>query len=30
MLFNILILHRFYDLSDEQVKYQINDRMNFM
>jgi len=30
MLFKILILQRYYNLSDEQVEYQINDRMSFM
>ncbi len=30
MMFKILILQRYYDLSDDQVEYQINDRMSFM
>jgi IS5 family transposase len=30
MMFKILILQRFYNLSDDQVEYQINDRMSFM
>lgn len=30
MMFRILILQRFYNLSDDQVEYQINDRMSFM
>lgn len=30
LLFKILILQRFYNLSDDQVEYQINDRMSFM
>jgi len=30
MMFRILILQRFYNISDEQVEYQINDRMSFM
>jgi len=30
LLFKILILQRFYNLSDYQVEYQINDRMSFM
>ena len=30
MLFKILILQRYYNLSDDQVEYQINDRMSFM
>jgi len=29
-LSQILILQRYYNLSDEQVEYQINDRMSFM
>jgi IS5 family transposase len=29
-MFKILILQRFYNLSDDQVEYQINDRMSFM
>jgi len=28
--FKILILQRYYNLSDEQVEYHINDRMSFM
>ncbi len=30
LLFKILILQRYYNLSDDQVEYQINDRMSFM
>jgi len=30
MMFKILILQRYYNLSDDQVEYQINDRMSFM
>ena len=30
MMFKILILQRYYNLSDHQVEYQINDRMSFM
>jgi IS5 family transposase len=30
MMFKIIILQRFYNISDEQVEYQINDRMSFM
>src|SRR5215510_5536908 len=30
LMFKILILQRFYNLSDDQVEYQINDRMSFM
>jgi len=30
LLFKILILQRFYNLSDDQIEYQINDRMSFM
>ena len=29
-MFKILILQRYYNLSDDQVEYQINDRMSFM
>ncbi len=29
LMFKILILQRFYDLSDDQTEYQINDRMSF-
>ena len=29
-MFKIVILQRYYNLSDEQVEYQINDRMSFM
>lgn len=28
--FKILILQRYYNLSDDQIEYQINDRMSFM
>ena len=30
IMFNILILQRYYNLSDDQVEFQINDRMSFM
>jgi len=30
MMFKILILQRYYNLSDTQVEFQINDRMSFM
>ena len=30
LMFKIIILQRYYNLSDEQVEYQINDRMSFM
>lgn len=30
LLFKILILQRYYNLSDDQIEYQINDRMSFM
>ncbi|MFV0566814.1 MAG: transposase [Flavobacteriaceae bacterium] len=30
LLFKILILQRFYNLSGDQAEYQINDRMSFM
>lgn len=30
LMFKILILQRFYNLSDEQSEYQINDRLSFM
>lgn len=30
MLFKILILQRYYSISDEQVEFQINDRLSFM
>ena len=30
MMFKIMILQRFYNLSDEQAEFQINDRMSFM
>ena len=30
LMFKILILQRYYNLSDEQAEYQINDRMSFM
>ena len=29
LLFKIIILQRLHDLSDDQTKYQINDRMSF-
>jgi len=30
MMFKIMILQRYYNLSDDQVEFQINDRMSFM
>ncbi len=30
LMFKVLILQRYYNLSDEQVEFQINDRMSFM
>jgi transposase, IS5 family len=30
LMFKILILQRYYNMSDHQVEYQINDRMSFM
>jgi IS5 family transposase len=30
LMFKILILQRYYNLSDEQVEFQINDRLSFM
>ena len=30
MMFKILIIQRYYNLSDEQTEYQINDRISFM
>jgi len=30
LMFKILILQRYYNLSDHQIEYQINDRMSFM
>lgn len=30
MMFRILVLQRLYNLSDEQMEYQINDRLSFM
>lgn len=30
LMFKVLILQRYYNLSDEQLEYQINDRMSFM
>jgi IS5 family transposase len=29
MMFKIILLKRFYNLSDEQAEYQINDRLSF-
>ncbi len=29
MMFNILVLQRLYNISDDQTEYQINDRMSF-
>ena len=30
LMFKVLILQRFYNLSEDQVEYQINDRLSFM
>jgi IS5 family transposase len=30
LMFRILILQRYYNLSDDQIKYQINDGLSFM
>lgn len=30
LMFKILILQRYYNISDDQVEYQVNDRMSFM
>lgn len=30
LMFKILVLQRFYNLSDEQAEFQVNDRMSFM
>jgi IS5 family transposase len=30
LMFKILILQRYYNLSDDRVEYQVNDRMSFM
>lgn len=30
LMFKILVLQRFYNLSDDQAEYQINDRLSFM
>ncbi len=30
LMFKVLILQRYYNLSDDQVEFQINDRMSFM
>ena len=30
IMFKIVILQRYYNLSDDQIEYQINDRMSFM
>jgi len=30
LMFKVLILQRYYNLSDEQLEYQINDRMSFL
>jgi len=30
LMFKIIILQRYYNMSDDQVEYQINDRMSFM
>jgi IS5 family transposase len=30
LMFKILVLQRYYNLSDDQVEYQINDRLSFM
>ena len=29
-MFKILILQRYYNLSDDQIEYQINDRLSFI
>ena len=29
MMFKIILLKRFYNISDEQAEYQINDRLSF-
>ena len=29
MMFKVLVLQRYYNLSDEQTEYQINDRLSF-
>jgi len=30
MMFKVLILQRLYNVSDEQMEFQINDRLTFM
>ncbi|MFV0249131.1 MAG: transposase [Tenacibaculum sp.] len=30
LMFKIAILQRYYNLSDHQIEYQINDRLSFM
>ena len=30
LMFKILVLQKYYNLSDDQIEYQINDRMSFM
>jgi IS5 family transposase len=30
LMFKVLILQRYYNVSDDQIEYQINDRMSFM
>jgi transposase len=30
MMFKVLILQRYYNLSDDQIEFQINDRLSFM
>ena len=30
MMFKVIILQRYYNISDDKVEYQINDRMSFM
>ena len=29
LIFKVLLIKRFYNLSDEQAEYQINDRLSF-
>lgn len=30
MMFKVLIIQRYYNISDGQMEYQINDRLSFM
>jgi transposase len=30
LMFKVIILRRYYNLSDDQAEYRINDRMSFM